>query len=87
MFLHNASGSLEVTEHAALRMTQRGVSIDAAESTLSQQPFRYYHQDVWKTGYYDPTSRLFLGTVDGRVTTVITRATPTYINNLKAALP
>lgn len=77
--LDGMSGS-STYAHAALRMAERGVSIDAVQSSLSQQPFRYLHQDVWKTGYYDPTSRLFLGTVGGRVTTVITSATPTYIN-------
>ena len=85
--LRAGSASLEVTEHAALRMTQRGVSIDAAEATLAQRPFQYFHQNAWKTGYYDPASRIFLGSVNGRVTTVISRATPNYIENLKAAVP
>lgn len=87
MSLRAGSASLEVSEHAALRMTQRGVSIDAAEKALAQTPFRYFHNDVWKTGYYDPVSRVFLGSVDGRITTVIGRASTNYIDNLKAAVP
>ena len=87
MFLHTGSESFEVSEHAALRMTQRRVSIDEAESLLSQEPFSYFHGDAWKSGYYDSTSRLSVGTANGRVTTVVTRATPNYINNLKRITP
>lgn len=87
MSLRAGSTSLEVSEHAALRMTQRGISIDAAEATLAQQPFPYFHQGAWKTGFYDPASRIFLGSVNGEVTTVIRGASPNYINNLKAATP
>jgi RHS repeat-associated protein len=87
MHLRAGDASLEVTEHAAQRLTQRGISIDAAEATLQQQPFQYFHADVWKTGYYDPASRIFLGSVDGRVTTVIGNATPRYIANLQAVVP
>ena len=87
MSLRAGTESLEVTEHAALRMTQRGISIDAAESTLGQPSFQYFHQGVWKTGYYDPSSRIFIGTVDGRLTTVINNASPNYIANLQAATP
>ena len=87
MFPSAGSGSLEVTEHAALRLTQRGISIDAAEATLKQQPFRYFHNGTWKNGYYDPGSNIFLGSVDGRVTTVINNVKPGYIDNLKAAGP
>lgn len=87
MYLRAGNQGLEVTEHASQRMTQRGISIDAAESALKQEPFQYFHQDVWKTGYYDPTGRLFVGTVDGRVTTLINNASPNYIANLQAGTP
>lgn len=87
MSLRAGSSSLEVTEHAALRMTQRGISIDAAEATLRQSSFQYFHQGVWKTGFYDPASRIFIGTVDGRLTTVIDNVTANYISNLQAATP
>lgn len=45
MFMQAGKESLEVTEHAAQRMTQRGISIDAAESALRQKPFQYFHQE------------------------------------------
>jgi hypothetical protein len=67
-------------------MTQRGISIDAVESTLSQPSFEYFHQGVWKTGFYDPASRVFLGSVEG-VTTVIDNVSQNYINNLLRAAP
>lgn len=86
IFLRN--GTLEVSEHAALRVTQRGLTLDAVEGVVTnQQPFRYFHNGVWKTGYYDPASRVFVGTVDDTVTTVINNATPKYIQNLQAAQP
>ena len=87
MSLRAGSTSLEVSEHAALRLTQRGISIDEAEATLAQDSFQYLHQNVWKTGYYDSTTRIFLGSVSGKVTTVIKDASLKYINNLKAAKP
>ncbi|WHP16203.1 RHS repeat-associated core domain-containing protein [Cellulomonas sp. ES6] len=87
MSLRAGSTSLGVSEHAALRMTQRGISSDAAEATLAHQPFPYFHKGAWKTGFYDPASRIFLGSVNGEVTTVIRGASPNYIDNLKAATP
>ena len=53
----------------------------------SADPFRYFHAGKWKTGYYDPASRIFAGSVDRRITTVINDAKPQYIENLKAAQP
>ncbi len=85
--LRAGSSSLEVSEHAALRMTQRGVSIDAAEAALAQKPFQYFHNQVWKSGYYNSASGVFLGSMNGRITTVIGRASTNYIDNLKAAVP
>lgn len=87
MSVRAGSESLEVTQHTALRMTQRGISIDAVESTLSQPSFDYFHQGVWKVGYYDPVSRVFVGSVNGVVTTVIDNVSQNYINNLLAAAP
>lgn len=88
IFLRGAEGTLEVSSHAAQRITQRGVSLDAVEEVIgSQKPFQYFHNGVSKTGLYDPASRLFVGSVDGTITTVIPGATPNYINNLMGALP
>ncbi len=88
IFLHGAEQTLEVSSHAAQRITQRGVSLDAVEEVISsQKPFQYFHDGVSKTGFYDPASQLFVGSVDGTITTVIPGATPNYINNLLGAVP
>jgi hypothetical protein len=87
MYLRAGSDSLEVTDHAALRLTQRGISIDQAEATLGKQPFQYYYKGAWQTGYYDSSSKIFIGSVDGRITTVINNVNQNYINNLLAATP
>ena len=39
-----------------------------------------------KTGFYDANSKIFVGSVDGTITTVI-RASPTYIKNLVSGAP
>ena len=50
MHLRAGTTSLEVSEHAALRLAERGISIDVAEATLAQPSFPYFHNTVWKTG-------------------------------------
>jgi len=88
IFLHGAGRTLEVSSHAAQRITERGVSLDAVEAVISsQKPFQYLHDGVTKTGFYDPASRLFVGSVDNTITTVIPGAPPNYINNLMGAVP
>jgi RHS repeat-associated protein len=85
--LQAGSDSLELTEHAALRLTQRGISLDQAETTLGQEPFPYYYGGGWQSGYYDAASRIFIGSADGNITTVIRGVNQNYINNLMAASP
>jgi hypothetical protein len=82
------SGWIDVTSHAARRMTQRGISIDDVDQALTQTPFNYWHSNTWKVGYYDPGTNVFVGTVNGVATTVITpSAGPQYVANLLAAAP
>jgi hypothetical protein len=81
---------LEVSEHAAAALPQRGVSIHALDDLVTNtQGFRYWHDGAWKIGYYDPQAQLFAGTVGNRVTTVIqgSRVNANYINNLREARP
>jgi RHS repeat-associated protein len=88
IFLRGAEGTLEVSSHAAQRITQRGLSLDAVEEVISaQNPFQYFHNGVWKTGFYDPASQVFVGSANGTIRTVIPGATQNYINNLLGALP
>ena len=82
------SGWIDVSSHAARRMTQRGISIDAVDNALTTQPFNYWHNNTWKVGYYDDASNVFVGTVNGVATTVIQPSSgPQYIANLLAASP
>lgn len=53
----------------------------------SSESFRCFHEGVWKTGFYDPVSKVLVGSVNGEVTTVFGNATAKYISNLKAAHP
>jgi len=82
------SQSLELSsEHPLLRMAQRGVSVPQLEEVLGAQPFQFYHEGVWKTGYYDPVRRIFVSQYQGVIMTVITEAKPQYIENLLRARP
>lgn len=79
-------GTLEVSEHAALRMSQRGIHVDIVDDVVSsQRGFEYFHDGVWKTGYYDPNRAVFVGTYGDQVTTVIGDVTENYIHNLLKA--
>ncbi|HCU51562.1 MAG TPA: hypothetical protein DGG94_17480, partial [Micromonosporaceae bacterium] len=81
-------GTLEISSHAARRITQRGLTVDIVDAVVSNQAgFKYWHGGLWKVGYYDPTTRVFVGTVDNVVTTVINNVSPNYIRNLMAAHP
>lgn len=79
--------SLELTDHAATRLAQRGISDDQLDAAFDQVPFRYYYEGSWRIGYYDPSTGVFAGTIDGRITTVIDDVNQNYINNLKSATP
>jgi RHS repeat-associated protein len=87
VWLYRGKEALEVSWHAAQRATQRGISLDAMEATLEKgMQFRYFHEGAWKTGYYDTASKVFVGTVNNVVTTVM-RASPQYIQNLMNKTP
>lgn len=74
----------DFTRHALQRLEQRGVSAEEAKAVLEREPFSYYHDDQWKTGYYDPSSKVFVAkTVDGNVNTVMTNVEKAYINRLQ----
>jgi len=51
------------------------------------QSFRYFHDGAWKTGYYDPVSKIFVAEAEGVITTVIAKVNPQYIENLKKLVP
>ncbi|MEU0157045.1 polymorphic toxin-type HINT domain-containing protein, partial [Micromonospora fulviviridis] len=73
-----------LTGHALQRLQQRGVSVDEARAALSKDPFSYYHDGQWKSGYYDPRSKVFIAkTIDGNINTVMTGVDKAYINRLR----
>ncbi|MFD8661498.1 polymorphic toxin-type HINT domain-containing protein [Streptomyces globisporus] len=72
------------TGHAMQRLEQRGVSPEDARAVLGKEPFSYQHDDQWKMGYYDPSSKVFVAkTIDGKVNTVMTNVTQAYVNRLQ----
>lgn len=50
---------------------------------LEQPPFDYMHNGQAKVGYYDPIAEILVATVGEAITSVITHATPAYIERLK----
>jgi len=73
----------QVGVHAFQRIFERGVSYAQLDQVLQAQPFNYFHDGVWKIGYYDPVLRILVGTLNGVITTVITNVKPGYIVNLQ----
>jgi len=80
--------ALRFSKHALARMNGRGVTQPQVLSVVAtQEPFQYYYEGRWKTGYYDPKSRVFVATNEGVVITVIADVTPRYIAGLKRKRP
>jgi hypothetical protein len=76
----------DFTKHALQRLDDRGVSKEDAEAVLSKEPFPYYHDGQWKSGYYDPKTKIFVAkTIDGSVNTVMENVGKQYIKNLQSA--
>ena len=67
-------------------MSQRDISQETLNQALGVEPSRYYHDGLWKLGYYDPSTRTFVGRAADTIKTV-TRAAPGDIDNLKANMP
>ena len=81
-----AAPLLTFSPHALERMSQRGVSMGQVQSIIQNiQPFEYFHEGIWKSGYYDPISKIFVARVDKLVRTVIANVKPQYVENLKRA--
>ncbi|WP_433327514.1 hypothetical protein [Spirillospora sp. CA-294931] len=77
-----------LTEHAKQRLKDRHVTMEEARKVLTQTPFSYWHEDQWKTGYWDPELQIFIGkTIDGNINTIIDPADRQYIENLKSRRP
>ena len=69
-------------------MRQRGLRTEEVYSVIQRtKPFRYFHEGVWKTGYYDPVTRIFVGQVGDTITTVMARVNARYIESIKGEMP
>ena len=78
----------EISSHALDRMRQRGVSLEEVRSVVKGSvPFRYFHEDTWKTGYYDARNGIFICQAGNTITTVMTDVAPGYIEALKQRSP
>lgn len=88
-YLVSKSGEqIKLSEHAMQRMVERGISLSDLETVIKNgESFQYFHEGVWKTGYYDPVSKIFFGVKNAEVTTVIRDVTTNYIDNLKRVKP
>ncbi len=83
------SSEYTITAHALDRITERvGGSLETVATAIDKgQRFVYWHEGVWKTGFFDPASRVFVGTYGNQVLTVIDNVSDNYITNLQAARP
>jgi hypothetical protein len=83
-----AQQAFQLSKHALQRMAQRGVTLEQVQTTISNsKPFQYFHEGVWKTGFYDPVTKIFVGQAGETVTTVIANVKPQYIENLQKVAP
>ncbi|WP_433270824.1 RHS repeat-associated core domain-containing protein [Actinosynnema sp. CS-041913] len=74
----------DFTRHAMQRLEQRGVSAEDARAVLGRESFSYRHEDQWKLGHYDPSSKVFVAkTIDGNINTVMTNVDKSYIDRLQ----
>ena len=73
--------------HPGARL-RRGVSSDDALAVLQQPIGSYWHDGMWKEGFYDPASKVFIGQgPDGGIMTVMTNVSKAYIKRLLEAAP
>ncbi len=63
-------------------MKKRQISIDQLNDALQQPSFQYIHDNILKTGFYDPVTKIFVAVADDIILTVIDNVTPQYIQNL-----
>ncbi len=60
---------------------------DAKQTLEKGISFPYFHENIWKTGYFNKEKNIFVGTIENRVTTVINKMRKNYIQNLKNKKP
>ncbi len=80
----DCTNEYQLTDHALKRMNLKGISVDQANEALDRISFRYFHDGVWKLGYYNPDSKVFVAVnvTEKFVYTVINKVNYQYIYNL-----
>jgi hypothetical protein len=85
----SGSKAVDITSHAAERMRQRGVSLAMVANTIKPgNKFPYKHTGIFKIGYYDEATKIFVATdgKNGRVITVIKGISSHYVSKLKQTI-
>ncbi len=87
VLVHNCPmGWKGFSDHALKRLADRGVTPAQAEEVLQQPVGSYWHEGMWKEGFYDNSSKIFIGQgPDGGITTVMTNVSKAYVKRLLAA--
>lgn len=75
------------SEHSIMRIAQKvgAGNVGSIINTLNNvKPFEYFHENVWKLGYYDVATKIFVAQVKSSqiITTISTNVSQNYINNL-----
>ena len=86
--VHTSKGDFDIGKHTSDRMTMREITQGQLTTTIEHgNEFQYFHEGVWKTGFYDHETKIFVGTANGKTTTVIKDVDIQYIENLKRTKP
>lgn len=77
------------SSHALKRLAQRGITGKLVYNLMrNTKPFTYYHEGLYKTGYYDRTTNLFVGVYGNEIKTIFYPSQGIkYIQNLQKAKP
>jgi hypothetical protein len=69
-------------EHALLRIGERNITAEMISMTVDKGlPFAYLRDDAYRVGFYNSELKLFVGTIEGRITTVF-KSNANYIKNI-----
>ena len=83
-----AGNAVRISEYTLGRAAQRGISQSELRGAIeSGERFLYRHAGQVKTGYYHPSTRVFVGSVEGNTTTVLRSRSLNYIENLRKTYP
>lgn len=63
-----------MSDHAVDQMIARRISSTSIQNAINNGiRFNYYHEGVWKQGFYNISSRILVATYRGNITTVINK--------------